>query len=142
MRHIGVAILMGGLAVAAIPDSVCGQGAARLTRPHVRPSQRPAISPYLNLLGTSPGSGTFAFQYFQRVRPELEFRRANSQFQRSLQGLEQRLEQPALQQAPQSGLGPTGHPAAFFNYGGYYQFGNVGGRAAGFGTQARGLRGR
>lgn len=99
-------------------DAALAQAPPGLSRPRLRPWERPTTSPYLNLLGTGPGS--FEFQYFRRVRPELEFRRANTQLQRSVEDLQRQIDVQRQQLQVGSGLGPTGHQTSFLNLGGYF----------------------
>lgn len=80
------------------------------------PPQRPAISPYVNLLrrNNSP-----AFNYFTLVRPEIDFR---NQLQQQGAQLSQLRGQLDTQRAatPQQQQGPTGHATSFLNYSHYY----------------------
>lgn len=81
---------------------------------------RPTTSPYLNLLGAGRTGGT-AFNYYQRVRPEQEFRRNNANFRRSLGNVQQELRSFKRQlQSPRSGLSSTGHRTSFLNFGSYF----------------------
>lgn len=100
----------------------------------IRPPQpKPATSPYLNLLR---GNGrSFAFNYFQRVRPEQEFRQNSFQLNQSLDQLQQRVSTQQRQQREGSGLTQTGHTATFQNLGGYFP-----GAAGGGGQALRGGR--
>lgn len=93
-------------------------------RPTVRGYRRPVTSPYLNLLNSQlqQSGNSFAFEYFRRVRPELELRQANEALSRSIQNLDRRVNEQQ-QQLQGAGLGPTGHQTYFFNYSGYYNFG-------------------
>ncbi len=83
-------------------------------RPGVNPNTRPAVSPFLNLVrpGTNP-----AVNYYDLVRPQVEFR----------SGLLQ-LQQQTNQIATYSGLEEnatitsTGHPTQFVNYLHYYGY--------------------
>jgi len=90
-----------------------------------RRSTRPTVSEYLNLLRRDGGG--IGFQYYRRVLPEQEFRRANQQQFRALDQLDRRVEE--LGTPPSrglgGGLGTTGHPTTFLNLGGY--FGGTGG---------------
>lgn len=100
--------------------SVGGSGTqpTRRSRRPQRRNQTPALSQSLNLLGAA---GTFEGQYLLRQVPQEEAQRAYRNIDRSIQGLQQQIyrdEQLNLQ----SGLGSTGHKAAFFSYGQYYNF--------------------
>jgi len=90
-------------------------------RPGPRPNQRPVTSPYLNLIGGRP-SGNFAFEYYRRVRPEMEFRRNDTQFSQSLQTLQVEVDQQraTTEESIVPNIGPTGHQTYFMNYGRYY----------------------
>ena len=85
-----------------------------------RPS-RPTTSPYLNLLRRSNGGG-FAFNYFQRLRPEMEFRRNAAVLGRSINSLSRQMQQQKNRNLG-GGLGQTGHSVTFLNLGGYFSRG-------------------
>ena len=98
----------------------------RQSRGRILPFDRPAISPYQQLLRRD---GNFTNNYFQRFRPEMEFRRSTLRNRRSIGQL--RSEAGAfrsettgaiqqLQQAPSSGLSTTGHPTTFLDLSGYF----------------------
>lgn len=94
--------------------------------PSLKPSPRPTISPYLNLLQGAE-TGTLDYQYYRQYRPFQQIQRQGQQVQKSLQGIEQRLtEQRRLIQSPMSGLTPTGRRAGFMTHLGF--FGNSGAR--------------
>lgn len=95
---------------------------AQRRRPYNPYRDRPVTSPYLNLFrgDTDPG-----FNYHRLVRPELDFRSAQSRQQQSLMQLEGRFD-AAVQAFDEADsgitLGGTGHPSYYMNYFGYYQF--------------------
>lgn len=95
-------------------------GQRRSFGPALLPNQRPTTSPYLNLLNNN-GLG-FGFNYFQFVRPQMEFRRNNALLGRSVTSIQQELqqEQTQIQREQGAGLTATGHTATFMNYGGYF----------------------
>lgn len=96
--------------------------------PTLTPSRRPTTSPYLNLAPDANVNNP-AFQYFRRVRPENEFRRANALQSGELRSLQQQVEaQRQLLQSPESALGPTGHRTSFMSYGGYFPGARTAGR--------------
>ena len=109
----------------------------------------PALSPYLNLTR----GGNPAANYFLGVLPEIDRRRNQAEVARDIADLDRRVETPlAVQQVAPGpgdvvteltggGLPPTGHPAAFGNYGSYYTFPTPGSQAA-RGPQAGQSRGR
>ena len=109
-----------GLAVVLISESAVAQlpGPIRSSRAPVPAYERPAISPYLNLLDRSRN---FESNYFLRVRPEVQLRQADARLRQSVGGLNRRLdEQQRELQSATSGLTPTGHTTSFLNYGGYF----------------------
>jgi hypothetical protein len=89
-----------------------------------RAYQRPVTSPYLGLLA-APG-GSVEFEYFRRVRPELELRRETERLHRSLRTMRQQTEpdEPLRRDGrSQDGtLRPltTGHSTSFMNRGNYF----------------------
>jgi hypothetical protein len=109
----------------------------------------PALSPYLNLTR----GGNPAANYFLGVLPEIDRRRNQAEVARDITDLDRRVDMPAVTPplvAPPGGveteltgggLPPTGHAAAFGNYGSYYAFPNPG-SAAPRGPQAGQSRGR
>jgi len=99
-----------------------------------RPYSRPVTSPYLNLLRRDGGIG---FQYYRRVLPEREFRRADRRQFEALNQLSRRIDRQRQPETGRrgSGLGTTGHPTTFLNIGGFF-----GGGASGtsdFGSRRR-----
>ena len=81
---------------------------------------RPTTSHYLNLLRNNQGGG-IGFNYFQRVRPEREFRDANRRFRRSVDSLGRRLDvQKRRRENLKSGLTQTGHAPRFGDLRGYF----------------------
>jgi hypothetical protein len=81
-----------------------------------------SVSPWLAL--SEPFTST-ASNYYTHVRPQLEQQRINQQIaQRNMQ-LQRQLQSlntvPPYSPTGDASKAPTGHAAAFFNYGGYYQ---------------------
>ena len=113
-------------------EFAAAQRPSRNERPAVKAFQRPTTSPYLNLLGG--GRGSFEFEYFRRVRPELEFRRTGAQLTQSVRNLQRQLDQRRGQES-RSGLGTTGHRTSFLNYSGYYNLGRFGSSRGGPGRR-------
>ena len=83
------------------------------------------LSPWLNLTR----GGNPAANYFLGVLPEFDRRRNQAEVARQLIDLDRRVETPPAQPLPTDevlgnltggGLPPTGHPAAFANYGSFY----------------------
>ena len=92
---------------------------SRYSRPRIPAYNRPAISPYINLLG---GTGrSFESEYFTRVRPQLEFRGSYNQLGRGLSSLQGQVQQQGRQiESMKPKIGPTGHSTSFLNYGSYF----------------------
>jgi hypothetical protein len=92
-----------------------------LQKPFSNPAGRPSVSPYLGL--SAPFSST-AEQYYTQVRPQLQQQRVNQQLAARNAQMQQQLNslaaQATLATASNEDLVPTGHVAAFMNYGGYY----------------------
>ena len=115
----GAVLSLGGI------DAAIAQGPS-LTRPRVRPYERPTTSPYLNLLQNN-GRGV-GFNYFRFVRPEVEFRQADSQFRRDQIDLQRQINQNRrdlqnqadAEQAAQSQLSPSGRAASFMTHQRYF----------------------
>lgn len=109
--------------LSALGGVLCAQ---QPRRSNIRqPAYRPPVSPYLNLLNRNNNSGRFgggaAFDYYQRVRPQLEFRAANQRLGQSVNVLNQRTQEIQRRAREfQGGLGQTGRPARFMDYGGYF----------------------
>jgi len=106
------------IVTAALTTETARAQARRFGRP---PTRRPVTSPYLNLL-RGAGGGGIGFNYYRRIRPEQEFRRADSNFNRSLDSLQNRVQnqQQEEERRPLSGLNQTGHPVRFLDLGGYF----------------------
>jgi|GEM_PF-2366055 len=77
----------------------------------IGPTSRPTFSPYLNLLRS--GNSTL-FNYYGLVRPEVEFRSANQQFQSSLGSFDREL-QDSRREAAGSRLTQSGHQVRFMS---------------------------
>ena len=104
------------------PDRVDAQQPRRFSSSRVQTYNRPATSPYLDLLAGNRAGRSFATQYYRQVRPELEFRQATTQLSASVRQLQS---QTVEQQAFNRGLSEiirTGHRTSFLNYGQYYSF--------------------
>jgi hypothetical protein len=103
-----------------------GMGGAQTARPRrkLRRNQSAALSPALNMI---PGVATsFEGQFLLRTIPQEQVNRNTATFSRQIEGLQNKtVEQEA---EIKSGIGKTGHPARFMNYGSYYSFGGAGGR--------------
>ena len=91
-------------------------------KPFTYVSQRPTVSPYLNLLRQDTGEA--APNYYSLVKPQIDQidfnqqqMRQNQQMARRMQGIQSR---PAYPVAGSQYLIPTGHQAVFMNYLHYY----------------------
>jgi len=118
MKHRFVFRLAPALVLALLaPGAVQGQPAYA----------QPRVSPYLNLLrgGATPG-----MNYYNLVRPEVDFR--SSIYQLQQQNVASQAAITALQQGP-PGVLTTGHPVGFLTHNAYFL--NVGAPGqVGFGT--------
>jgi hypothetical protein len=124
---IGVLVMSDGSAFAQMGmPGMGGMGGAQTARPRrkLKRNQSPVLSPSLNLV---PGVATsFEGQFLMRTVPQEQVNRNTAQFQRQIQGLQNQTAQQEVE--IRSGIGKTGHPARFLNYGNYYSFGGAGGR--------------
>ncbi len=77
----------------------------------IGPTSRPTFSPYLNLLRS--GNSTL-FNYYGLVRPEVEFRAANQQFQAGFGRVDAQFNE-ARQEAAGSRLSDSGHQVQFMS---------------------------
>jgi len=123
MRKLFVVPLVLILGIALSAQDVLAQRRST-SGPSLRKNNRPTTSPYLDLLDQGAGRGGIGFQYFRRVRPEVELRNQNSQLQGSLDSLQKQMNQQQLQlkQSSASQLSPSGHTATFLSYGNYFSF--------------------
>jgi hypothetical protein len=123
------AIAFAILALLSLAETASAQYPSMMDRKPIRADRRPAVSPYFELLNDDR---SLESSYFRRVRPELEFRRANENIYRSMGAMQQQMQQQgAMISGLGSGLGATGHSTMFMNTGGY--FGTGGGGIGGFG---------
>lgn len=104
---VGAAV---GLLVVLAPAGAWAQG---YVQPQTSPFPHQAVSPYLNLLR----GGNPAINYYGLVRPQQNFTNSINSLQAGQQALANQL--PALA-AEAAGPPPTGHPATFLNYSGYF----------------------
>src|SRR5215471_11206477 len=105
---------------------VGGMGGAQTARPRrkLKRNQSPVLSPSLNLV---PGVATsFEGQFLMRTVPQEQVNRNTAQFQRQIQGLQDKTTEQDVE--IRSGIGKTGHSARFMNSGNYYSLGRTGGR--------------
>lgn len=110
---------MGGMGM----PSMGGMGGSQRPKRRLHRNQSPALSPALNMV---PGaSTTFEGQFLMRTLPMEQYNRTTAQTGRALEGMQNRIDQQETQ--IKSGIGKTGHSAAFMNYHGYYSLGKGGG---------------
>lgn len=90
--------------------------------PPLRRSQRPSLSPYLNLAAAGGNSDAASFAYFQLTLPQQAAQRSRATQDRQIRGLNQEVAQQRemLMQSPTSNLGTTGHRVGFMSYGTYF----------------------
>jgi hypothetical protein len=95
---------------------------ARPNKPFSSISRGPSVTPYLALEQPFSNSAT---NYYTLVRPQLEQQRINQQMQRQTELMQRQISQvsaqPPMNPAGSQLIAPTGHPAVYMNYGGYYQ---------------------
>jgi hypothetical protein len=123
--------LTGWVALGLLGLLAPGRASAQYTQPYYGPGygsygrSGPALSPYLNLTR----GGNPAANYFLGVLPEVDRRRTKAEQAREITDLELRSDVLAQQElaGPNvveeltgGGLPPSGHAAAFGNYGSYY----------------------
>jgi hypothetical protein len=103
-----------------------GIGGGQTVRPRrkLKRNQSPVLSPALNLVSGVPTS--FEGQFLLRTLPQEQVNRNTAQFQRQIQGLQDKTTHQEVE--IKTGIGKTGHPARFMNYGSYYSFGGARGR--------------
>jgi hypothetical protein len=112
-----------------IPAATIGAGLAdRTTKPFTNITQRPTVSPYLNLFNTSR-TGNTDFNYQTLVRPALQQQAINQQLQRQNLDTERRVQALAARGAYANQAGsdqqyPTGHQTTFMYTGHYYSDAN------------------
>ena len=98
-------------------------GSAPIQKPFENVSNRPAVSPYLNLMREGFDDDTLNYQSL--VRPQLNQietnqrqQQANQQIYRQLQALEGRASYPV---SGSTAIAPTGHPTVYLNHSHYYR---------------------
>ncbi len=119
MRRLNM-VLMAGTAVAAFAVTAADVHAQA---PTFGRSGRPTVSPYLNLYS----SGSLETDYYQRVRPQQEFRRDAQQLSSSLNRLQAEFDASVTtpydrltQQGMRQRMRTTGHRTVFMDYFGYH----------------------
>lgn len=96
--------------------------------PALRRSRRPAVSPYLNLAAAGGNPDAVAFQYYNRVLPDAQFRKAASRGIAAIDKIDAEIaeQRRMLQQSKTSSLSTTGHTTRFQDLGSYYNTNNRG----------------
>jgi hypothetical protein len=115
-----------GLLACVAPGRADAQ--APFTQPGYVQPYRPVVSPYLNLLRGGQGA---ALNYYNLVRPQVQFGNSIQQLQQQVTQNQQNI--TGLQQQQQTGIAPTGHPIQFLNHRQYFlNYGGTGGGQPGF----------
>lgn len=99
--------------------SAQGYGVPRTAR-HFTPSQRPMVSPYLNLLQFEEANDQSLPVYQTLVRPFVDQRRLNQVQAREVFQLQQQVARSASQAAQGAGVRETGHITTFGNMSHFY----------------------
>jgi hypothetical protein len=113
----------------SLPAATIGAGIGGLaTKPFTNITQRPTVSPYLNLFNTSR-TGNSDFNYQTLVRPQLQQQAINQQQLRQNLDVDRRVQALAARGAYQNQAGsdqqyPTGHQTTFMYLGHYYSDAN------------------
>lgn len=110
-----------GILLVAFQHNSYGQNPyQRYSRNSAQPG-RPVTSPYLNLLTNDGNGNNFAFNYYRRVKPEMDLRRADGQLNGTLQQLRPEVD-PSLRTGShfRRDLRATGHRAGFLTFGNYF----------------------
>jgi len=115
-RQLAAFVLLVHLSLGVLAHAQLPRRPSPSSRFHV--NSRPTISPYYDLIERS-NNRSFGFQYFRRVRPEVEFRQAENRFQQNLNSLSKRVNESSTRSEP-SMLGTTGHAASFLTHGKYF----------------------
>src|SRR5690349_18858816 len=81
------------VATEASAQNYGGGSRGRTSGPSMRRSTKPTTSPYLNLLNRNNNNsgGGVGFNYFQRVKPEQEFRSNDNQLRQSINSVQQQV---------------------------------------------------
>ncbi|HTN04330.1 MAG TPA: hypothetical protein VL132_20735 [Planctomycetaceae bacterium] len=86
--------------------------------PQFNRPNRPTVSPYINLLSPE-GQANPAIVYYGQIRPQQEFRAANSASAAAIRGLDKRLT-TTEKEMPSGKLSASGHATSFLNTRGYF----------------------
>lgn len=104
---------------AALAGALLIQNCSWAQSPSFGTSNRPKLSPYLNLV---PERNFIpALNYYRSYQPEVEFRSSEQRLNRSVQTLQREIDQTRLlEQKETSLLGTTGHRTSFHNTSSYF----------------------
>jgi hypothetical protein len=135
--------IRGALALGLLFSSAAGAARAQFPQfpafsPSVNPSQRPIISPYLNLINRG---GDPAINYYGLVRPQFNFQNAENLLQREVNVAQQTADLGAQQGIINRNLPPTGHRVGFQTQYRFFQTFNRGAGGGGYGGYAGGYTG-
>jgi hypothetical protein len=110
--------IRGALVLALLVSSAADPARAQLPAfsPSVNPTQRPTISPYLQL----NRGGDPAVNYYGLVRPQLNFQNAEGQIVQAVNSAQQTADQAANQGVIDRFMRPTGHRVGFQTQGRYF----------------------
>lgn len=109
-RLLFSAMLIAGVAILAAES-------ASAAPPQFNRPNRPTVSPYINLLNNVNQDP--AITYYGQIRPQQEFRAANSANAAAIRGLDKRLTADE-KEMPSGKLSASGHATSFLNTRGYF----------------------
>lgn len=114
--------------IAVVLLVMAGQCETSHAQARPRAAVRPKISPYLDLTqqGNNNTGGGVGFQYYRRVRPDVEFRQAENNLRQNLKSLTKSVKESKIQ-SESSMLGTTGHAASFNTHRRYFNNGAASG---------------
>jgi hypothetical protein len=98
---------------------VAGEAAqAQVGRPPMQ-YRRPVTSPYLDLVNPAR---SFEFEYFRRLRPEVDLRQGERDLVRAVEDLNRRITPPPVVPTERiRSIGTTGHPTQFRSLSTYFR---------------------
>lgn len=124
MRRLALAALTGLSLIAFVENAAAQAPNPAAGGPTLRPTPRPPVTPYLDLVAGQGAIGGVGYQYYRQFLPQQQLRQGIQQNNQALQAANRNLiEQTRTLQSEISGLTPTGIGA--------------GQRAAGFMTHQR-----
>ena len=109
MRRLAIAALTGLSLIAFAENASAQRPSPAAGGPTLRPTPRPPVTPYLDLVAGQGAIGGVGYQYYRQFLPQQQFQRGIQQNQQALQTIDQNLtEQTRTLQSEISGLTPTG----------------------------------